>query len=205
MNKTHIFITGTDTNIGKTLVCSWLCLQTGYDYFKPIQTGTNEGRDSSIVSKYAGAHVHPETYCYQAPLSPHLAAAAENEIIDIQRIQLPSSDRLIIEGAGGVLVPINAHAMMVDLVKQFNVPVIIVASSRLGMINHTLLSIEALRSRNIDLLGVIVTGDLNEASCQAIEKYGQARVLAQLPFLPEVSRESLSRVPIGFELSNLLM
>ena len=198
------FITGTDTNVGKTVVCSWLCLQTGYDYFKPIQTGISEGRDSLLVSECSNARIYPEAYCYQAPLSPHLAAAAEHDTIDSLGIQLPPSNRLIIEGAGGVLVPINDTTLMVDLIKQFNVPVILVASSRLGMINHTLLSLEALRARHLNILGVIVTGELNHASCHAIETYGNIHVLAQLPFLPEISRTSLSRVPLGMILTTIL-
>ena len=200
----QVFITGTDTNVGKTVVCSWLCLHTGYDYFKPIQTGISEGRDSSLVSDYSNARIYPEACCYQAPLSPHLAAAYENETIDSQRIQLPASNQLIIEGAGGVLVPINANTMMVDLIKQFNVPVILVASSRLGMINHSLLSLEALRSRQCRVLGVIVTGELNEASCRSIEDYGNTKILAQLPFLPEVNRASLSQIPLGPNLTSML-
>lgn len=200
----NIFITGTDTNVGKTVVCSWLCLQAGFDYFKPIQTGVSEGRDSLLVANYSNAHIYPEAYCYEAPLSPHIAARLEHETIDIQRIQLPSSDRLIVEGAGGVLVPINAKALMVDLVKQFNIPVILVASSRLGMINHTLLSLEALRSRYMDILGVIVTGELNAASCRTIEEYGNTPVLAQLPFLPDISKGSLSRIPLGSHLTSIM-
>lgn len=201
---TQFFITGTDTNIGKTVVCSWLCLQAGFDYFKPIQTGLSEGRDSSLVSDYSGAHVYPEAYCYEAPLSPHLAASAEHDIIDMERIQLPLSNRLIIEGAGGVLVPINDKALMVDLIRQFNVPVILVASSRLGTINHTLMSLEALKTRHINVSGVIMTGEPNEASCQAIECYGNTSVLAQLPFLPDMNKASLSRVPLGPKLTAIL-
>ena len=200
----QIFITGTDTNVGKTVVCSWLCLQAGYDYFKPIQTGSGEGRDTPLVSRYSGAHVYPEAYCYHAPLSPHLAAAAENACIDIRTIQLPPSNRLIIEGAGGVLVPIHANTMMVDLIGYFNLPVILVASSRLGMINHTLLSLEALRARHLTVLGVIVSGELNPSSCQAIEHHGKTRVLAELPFLPEVSRASLRAVPLGSTLTSIM-
>lgn len=200
----QLFITGTDTNVGKTVVCSWLCLQARYDYFKPIQTGICEGSDSALVEKYSSARIYPETYRYQAPLSPHLAAAAEYESIDMQRIQLPPSNRLIIEGAGGVLVPINAKTLMVDLIKQVNVPVILVASSRLGMINHSLLSLEALRVRHLNVLGVIVTGEFNDPSCRAIEAYGNTQILAQLPFLPEVNRASLSQVPLSKNLTTLL-
>ncbi len=200
----QIFITGTDTSVGKTIVSSWLCLHTGYDYFKPIQTGVSEGRDSLLVSEYSGACIYPEVYSYQAPLSPHLAAAAVHEIIDIERIQLPCSSRLVIEGAGGVLVPLNHEFLMVDLMKQINVPVILVASSRLGTINHTLLSLEALRSRGLDVPGVIVSGELNERVCHSIECYGNTRVLAQLPFVPDMNRSSLRQIPLGEQLLSIL-
>ena len=200
----QIFVTGTDTNVGKTVVCSWLCLQAGYDYFKPIQSGASEGRDSVLVSEYADAYVYPEAYCYQAAVSPHLAAAAEHEIIDCRSIQLPASNRLIIEGAGGVFVPINNNTLMVDLIKQFDVPVLLVAASRLGMINHTLLSLEALRTRDINVLGVIVSGDVNHASNHAIETYGNVRVLAQLPHLPALNKHALSQVPLGPSLTSIV-
>lgn len=200
----QLFVTGTDTHVGKTVVCSWLCLQTGYDYFKPIQTGIAQERDASLVLQYSNAHIYPETYCYQAPLSPHLAAIAEHETIDMQRIQLPSSRQLIVEGAGGVLVPINDHALMVDLISQFNIPVILVASSRLGMINHTLLSLEALRARHLNILGVIITGEPNDASCRSIEQYGRTQILAQLPFISEINKESLSQIPLGLTLTSIL-
>lgn len=201
----QIFITGTDTNVGKTVVSSWLCLQAGYDYFKPIQTGLNEGRDSVLVSEYSGAYIYTESYCYQAPISPHLAASAEHETIDIQRIQLPPSKNLIIEGAGGVLVPINSNTLMIDLIQQFNVPVILVVASRLGMINHALLSLEALRSRRIPVLGVIVTGEVNDASNRTIEDYGHTSILAQLPLLSHVNKASLSHVPLGSRLSSIIL
>lgn len=200
----QIFITGTDTNVGKTVVSSWLCLQAGYDYFKPIQSGVCEGRDSLLVADYSGAVVYPETYSYSAPLSPHLAAAAEGEVIDTQRIQLPPSNHLIVEGAGGVLVPINADTLMVDLIEQLQLPVVLVVASRLGMINHSLLSLEALRSRNVSVLGVIVTGEPQEEWNRSIEEYGHTEVLAQIPFLPDVNKASLSRIQMGAKLASMM-
>src|ERR1700734_940810 len=118
----QVFITGTDTDIGKTIICSWLCLHTRHEYFKPIQTGASEGTDTVTVTRLAGVTTYPETYLYQAPLSPHLASALENEEIILERIRLPSSKNLIIEGAGGLLVPINKHYMMIDLMKYLNLP-----------------------------------------------------------------------------------
>ena len=97
-----IFITGTDTNVGKTLISSWIALHTGFSYFKPIQTGTRDGSDSLEVQKLSDTKIYPESYAYKEPLSPHLAANLENDMIDIEKIVLPPSRNLIIEVAGGV-------------------------------------------------------------------------------------------------------
>lgn len=200
----QIFISGTDTNIGKTTIASWLCLQAGYDYFKPLQTGSNEQTDSQTVAGLIEGKVHKEAYVYSHPLSPHLAAKLQNEIIDVKRIQLPDSLNLIIEGAGGLMVPINQTVLMIDLIKQLNVPVLLVASSRLGTINHTLLSLEALRVRRIPILGVIVNGEANLPNCEAIEFYGKVTVVAQMPLLKEISAKALSQIPLGQQLREIL-
>lgn len=199
-----IFITGTDTNIGKTLVSSWLCLHTGYSYFKPIQTGLADDRDSDTVSMLSNTRIYPEAYTYQAPVSPHLAAQLENKRIDISTIQLPVSERLIVEGAGGVLVPIDDKILMIDLMVQLDIPMILVASSRLGTINHTLLSLEALARRSCSVLGVIMTGEFNQANKDAIEYYGQTRVLAELPWLHDVNQNTLKQIPLTEDLQDLL-
>lgn len=198
-----IFITGTDTNIGKTLVSSWLCLHTQYDYFKPIQTGVVEGRDSDVVSQLSGVTIHPEAYCFQAPVSPHWAAQLEGHRIDIEHIHLPQVSTLIVEGAGGVLVPVNEHTVMLDLILKWHLPVILVSSTRLGTINHTLLSLEALRHRGCSVLGVIMTGEHHASNHDAIERYGQVSVLGALPQLSSVSRQALIEVPLGPVLTKL--
>jgi dethiobiotin synthetase len=199
-----IFITGTDTNIGKTIVSSWLCLHTGYDYFKPIQTGIIEGSDSETVKNLSGSKIHKEAYVFKEPVSPHLAAHLENRSIDSRNIKLPIGDNLIVEGAGGLLVPINKEDLMIDLIKQFAIPVVLVASSRVGTINHTLLSLEALRIRNIEILGIIVNGEINQSNCESIEFYGKAKVLAQLPRLDEISKSKLQSIPLTQELREVL-
>ncbi|GFQ99996.1 ATP-dependent dethiobiotin synthetase BioD [Trichonephila clavata] len=140
----QIFVTGTDTDVGKTTISSWLCLHTGYSYFKPIQTGSTLGTDSHQMSNLTNANVYKENFVYKRPLSPHLAASLENDSINIDRINLPKTHNLIIEGAGGVLVPINKTTLMVDLIKKLAISTILVARSTLGTINHTLLSLEAL-------------------------------------------------------------
>jgi dethiobiotin synthetase len=199
-----IFITGTDTNVGKTLISSWIALHTGFPYFKPIQTGTSYGSDSFEVQKLSHTKVYPESYAYKEPLSPHLAAKLENGTIDIEKIILPEVNNLIIEGAGGVLVPINDTYLMVDLIKKLGAPVILVARTTLGTINHTLLSIEALRSRNIQVAGVIMNGGQNLQNSNAIEVYGCISVLAEFPKLESVSMNTLKSVALSQKLKQLL-
>ncbi|MDF3047461.1 MAG: bioD [Candidatus Midichloriaceae bacterium] len=198
-----IFIAGTDTDIGKTLVSSWLCIHTGYDYFKPIQTGSRYGTDSQTILELTNSKVHKESYLYKEPLSPHLAAKLEDLEIDLNTIKLPETENLIVEGAGGLLVPINKQSLMIDLIQKLSIPIILVASSRLGTINHTLLSLEAIRNRGLATLGVIVSGEKNQDNCDAIEFYGKVPVLAQLPFMSKISKEVLQEVPMSNNLREL--
>ncbi len=199
-----IFITGTDTNVGKTLISSWIALHTGFSYFKPIQTGTRDGSDSFEVQKLSDTKIYPESYAYKEPLSPHLAANLENDMIDIEKIVLPPSRNLIIEGAGGVLVPINDTHLMIDLIKKLGAPVILVARTTLGTINHTLLSLEALRSQNIPVLGVIMNGEKNPQNSNSIELYGRTSVLAEFPKLDSVSMNTLKSVALPQKLKQIL-
>ncbi len=201
----QIFITGTDTNIGKTLVASWICLHTGYGYFKPIQTGTLEISDTQQVLLLAkDIIVYKEIYSYQQAVSPHLAAKLNNTIIDLSIIKLPKVENLIIEGAGGLLVPINKDQLMIDLIKQLSVPVILVARSTIGTINHTLLSLEALCFRHINILGVILVGEIDQDNCDAIEFYSKTKVLAQIPILNSINTESLLNIPLTYNLQQIL-
>lgn len=199
----QVFITGTDTNVGKTLVASWLCLHTGYEYFKPIQTGSIQSTDSHTISLLSNSLTHKEVYLYKAPVSPHLASKLEGEFIDLTKIQVPKINQLIIEGAGGVMVPLNQNKFMIDLIKQLKVPVILVTRSTLGTINHTLSSLMALRSRKIPTLGVIVNGESNHDNCDAIEYYGQTKVLAQILQLSAVNKESLQAIPLTHSLKTI--
>jgi dethiobiotin synthetase len=199
-----IFITGTDTNVGKTLICSWIALHTGFSYFKPIQTGTSDGADSFEVQKLSDAKIYPEIYAYKEALSPHLATKIENETIDIEKIVLPKENNLIIEGAGGVLVPINDTYLMIDLIKKLGASVILVARTTLGTINHTLLSLEALRKRNIQVVGVIMNGKQNSQNSNAIEFYGQTSILAEFPKLEIINKNALQNVILPEKLKQIL-
>ena len=199
-----VFIAGTDTDIGKTLVSSWLCLHSGFSYFKPIQSGSINETDSEIVARLSGSKIHPEVYRLKEPLSPHQAAKLERVEIDPLSIKLPDHERMIVEGAGGLMVPINQKYYVIDLIKHFELPVILIAKSGLGTINHTLLSIEALRRRNIPLLGVILTGPLNASNRASIEDYGEIQVLAEIPQLIKIDKESLKAIPIPPQLLKIL-
>ncbi len=204
----QIFITGTDTDIGKTIISSWLCLHTGFAYFKPIQTGCINGTDSGTVQQLSSSQIyHQGSLLYKAPLSPHLAANLENKEIDIRDIKIPENNNLIIEGAGGVLVPINKHLLMIDLIKKINAPVILVSRSTLGTLNHTLLSLEALRSRNITILGVILNNTSNQHlkyNLKAIEWYGKTTVLAHIPKLTTLNKSSLLKIALPKQLKTIL-
>lgn len=201
----QIFVTGTGTNIGKTLVSSWLCLHSRYKYFKPIQTGNIEGTDSDFVSKIANVEIIPEIYSYKAPLSPHLASQLEGEIIDFNQISLPSNDNnIIIEGAGGIFVPINNQFLMIDLIKKLNLPVIIAASSLLGTINHSLMTISILKQYDIKILGVICSGPLNQDNYDAIEHFGKVKILATIPHLDAINTQNLLNIPLTKNLKIML-
>ena len=194
----RLFITGTDTDIGKTLTSTMICLATKRYYWKPIQTGASQQTDTQTLKQFINKDkVIPESYIFKEPLSPHQAAFNQDVTIDTSSITIPSqySDQeLIIEGAGGLLVPINDHFYMIDLIKQISCPVIIVARSTLGTLNHTLLSIEALRIRNIPLLGIVLIGPFNKPNKTALEYYGKTRVLWEIPILTNITSKSLINI-----------
>lgn len=200
----RIFITGTDTNVGKTVISSWLALHLNYSYFKPIQTGIIEGSDSEEVARLAKVKVYPEIYRYSEPVSPHLAAKLAGDVIEIEKINLPNDENLIIEGTGGVMVPINDHTFMIDLIQKLGAKVILVARSKLGTINHTILSLEAMRLRGINILGVIMNGEENRDNKEAIEFYGKTRVLAQFPKLGIINNSTLSSIILNKEILQIL-
>jgi dethiobiotin synthase len=180
----QFFITGTDTNVGKTWVSAWLCHHLKANYFKPIQSGTQPETDLQFIQRLCPkSKIFPPVYSFENPLSPHLAAKIEGQYIDIQKIALPKQLRLIVEGAGGVLVPVNEKHCIIDVIKQLEIPVIVVARNSLGTINHTCLTLAALRARQITVFGVVLNGGINEDHKAAIEHYGQSKVLAQIPFL----------------------
>ena len=196
----RFFITGTDTGVGKTIVSALLCAALEAIYWKPIQTGTREGTDRNTVMRLARlplGRTIPETYRFAPPVSPHLAAERAGVRIELRKIKMPrasAKDRLIAEGAGGVLVPINERQLMIDLMRHLELPVLLVARTSLGTINHTLLSLCALRSASLNVCGVILVGKYNRDNLNAIEHHGGAQVVGFVPLLARLIKKSLLRV-----------
>lgn len=179
-----VFVTGTGTGVGKTVVSAGLASALDGDYWKPVQTGCLEDSDTDTVTRLAAlgpGRTHPPAHVYQAPLSPHEAARLEGAAIDLADFALPGTDRaLVVEGAGGLLVPLNDRHTMADLMSRLGLPCVLVALSGLGTINHTLLSLEALKARHIPLLGVVMNGEPNAANADAIRSFGGVPVLLEL-------------------------
>ncbi len=197
------FVTGTDTGVGKTVAsaCLVAALRQADDvcYWKPVQTGIEEDDDTAMVEALADCpeeEIFTEGIRLERPLSPHLSARLAGTRISIEEILAtasgaPKERLMIVEGAGGVLVPLNEREMMIDLIRDLGLPAIIAARSGLGTINQTLLSIEALRLRGIGIAGVIMNGDRNEENRLAIEGYGKTRVIAEVPRFARLASDTV--------------
>jgi len=198
------FISGTDTNVGKTVLSALLVASLDAIYWKPIQTGAVEGTDRETVRQLARVpedQLVPESYCFDPPVSPHLAAREAGARICLETLSWPPTanygapDRpWIVEGAGGALVPVNEHQTMIDVMRRIGLPVLIASRTALGTINHTLLTLMALRCARLEVRGVVLIGDENTENRRAIEHFGQTRVLGRIPRLASLERAALLRV-----------
>ncbi|HEY1876309.1 MAG TPA: dethiobiotin synthase [Rhizomicrobium sp.] len=186
-------VTGTDTNIGKTIFSAGLCGFLGARYWKPIQSGLDGPTDSEIVAELSSAAIVPEAYRLRLAVSPHQAAAAEDIAIDPDAL-VPPDGPVVIEGAGGLMVPLTRQTLFIDVFARWQVPLILCARTRLGTINHTLLSIAAIRARNIPLVGVAFIGDANEESEQVITELGKVKRLGRLPVIEPLTAGRLAGV-----------
>lgn len=202
-----LFVTGTDTGVGKTVVSAWLTLALDAEYWKPVQTGLRQGEtDSDAVRRLTGlpeARFHRPAYELQAPLSPAAAARREKVSISLGDFSLPGPPAgarrpIVVEGAGGVLVPLNDSDLMADLMKRLGLPVVLVARTSLGTINHSLLSIEVLRGRGVELAGVVFRGPPDAENREMIESLGHIRVLGELPPLDPLDADSLAAAAADF-------
>ncbi|MFC3784986.1 dethiobiotin synthetase [Sphingopyxis italica] len=189
---TRFIVTGTDTGIGKTIFSAGLAQATGAPYWKPIQSGLEEETDSETVARLAGVPVGPEAYRLVTPASPHCAAEIDGVNIDIEMLAPPPGD-LIVEGAGGALVPVTRTTLYADLFARWQIPVIVCARTGLGTINHSLLTIEALRARGVPIHGLAFLGDAVEDSEAIISDISGVRRLGRLPVVAPLTPETLAQ------------
>ena len=188
-------VTGTDTDVGKTVFAAGLVGHLGAAYWKPVQAGTDGGTDSNRVTTLTGGRgrILPEAHVLATPCSPHQAARIDGVAITTGHLALPEVDGpLVVEGAGGVLVPFADNLLAVDLFAHWGLPVILVARTALGTINHSLLSIEALRTRGIAVHGIVFSGEASPDSEAAITQIGAVRHLGRLPWLNPLEAGVLS-------------
>lgn len=196
MSASRIFVTGIGTDVGKTVAAAVITQALDADYWKPVQAGLDQTDTDTLraLVTRTGFRAHPEAYRLRAPMSPHAAAARENIEIRLDRIQTPATDRtLVIEGAGGLLVPLADGSRVVDLIVQLNAPVVVVSRHYLGSINHTLLTLEALRARDISLLGVLFVGEENPETEAAIRGASGDRILGRIPWAERLDAAWVTR------------
>lgn len=190
-------ITGTGTDIGKTVFAAGLTGLIGAGYWKPVQTGVTgngpapEGGDAAFVRAMTGVRIHDSLAVLPEPLSPHRAAELAGVTLDPDAWTLPDADPLVIEGAGGVLVPITRQLLSADLFARWGLPVVLVAATGLGTISHTVSAVESLRARGVPLHGIAFVGDDNPDNIRTIAELTGARVLGRLPRLDPLTPESL--------------
>ncbi|WP_027359056.1 dethiobiotin synthase [Desulforegula conservatrix] len=193
-----IFITGTDTGIGKTFVSAVITAGRNGYYWKPIQSGLEDMTDTEWVRSVTGlpdTHFLKEAYRLNSPLSPHISAELDGISIDPDLINLPNNkELLVIEGAGGVMVPLNADFVMLDLMRKFCLPVLVVARSGLGTINHTLLTLDTLKRSGLEIIGVVMNGPVNPENRESIERLGQVRVVAEIEPVPVINKSVLIEI-----------
>lgn len=196
----EFFISGIDTNVGKTLVSAIFTEALQADYWKPVQAGYEEGTDTNTVKSLVSnttSFFHPEAYLLKNPVSPHYAAILENIELDEKKIiqqykNMHRSGSLIIEGAGGLMVPINKRCLVLDLIQSIGIPVVLVVKNYLGSINHTLLSLQILKNKGIPVQGMVFSGIESAASKTFILEYSQVPCILDIPVLASIDPETVS-------------
>ena len=194
--KKPLFVTGIGTDVGKTIVSAILCEYFKFDYWKPIQTGKALGTDNETLDQLV-SHEHfttyPESYLLENPLSPHAAAKIEDEKILLDHITLPTKNpKLVIEGAGGLMVPINHNNETIcDLIMKLQSPVVVVIKEYLGNINHSLLTLSHLKNKNIPIFGIVYVGNELPETENIIQKMTGVKTLFRVPIFPLLNKESI--------------
>jgi dethiobiotin synthetase len=198
-----IVVTGTDTGVGKTVASAALAWRLGATYWKPVQAGREEAdSDREAVARLAGVETLPEAYFLETPCSPHRAAEIDGVTIDPNRLT-PPAGRLVIEGAGGALVPVTRDLLYADLFARWGLPVVIVARTALGTINHSLMTIEVLRARGVTVAGILFSGDEVPDSQATICAMGRVASLGRLPRLDPLTPDSLRAAAAQLDLGPL--
>lgn len=189
----NYFVTGIDTDSGKTLASAILCEALGYDYWKPVQAGFPKDSDA-IKALVPDVTIHPETYLLKTPASPHAAAAIDGIQIDIEKFSLPKTSKgIIIEGAGGCLVPLNDSSFVIDLAPRLNAEIILVADLYLGSINHTLLTVHLLKTRGYTIKGIIFNGNSNPESERIIQLHSEYKLLLHISKEHTITQEIVKK------------
>ena len=201
-----VIVAGIGTDVGKTVASAVLCEALGADYWKPVASGAEAGPTDDAVMvgllRDGGSRVHPCTYLFKRPLSPHAAAALEGGGISIDRFQLPEAKRpIVVELAGGVLVPLSDEHTNMELIRRLDLPVVVVSQHYLGSINHTLLTLDALRSHGASVMGIIFNGEELPDTERIILRMGAVRVLGRLPRLVTVDSAAISALAEDLRLS----
>ncbi len=202
-------ICGTDTDIGKTLISSFFVKGLNSFYWKPIQSGIESQTDSQTVEKLAHLSkekIIKEAYVFTKPLSPHWAAEIDQKTINFEKLRLPKvQGSLIVETAGGLMVPITRNFLQIDQIKQWNLPVILVCKSSLGTLNHTLLSIEALKQRNIEILGLVVNGEKHLDNPRTLFDFSGIPLIAEFPYIEKMDSNNLDILWKELDIKNKLI
>lgn len=198
IRQKKLFITGIGTEVGKTVCSAVLTKYFKADYWKPVQSGDLELSDSMEIANWVGEHTvcHSETYRFQLAASPHQSAKEEGISIDLNEFKLPyTSNNLIVEGAGGLMVPLNDHEFIIDLIEKLNIPAALVVRNYLGCINHTLLSIATLAQRKIKLDYLILNGDFPKDTERVICKNMPSETkIIRIPDMKNITKESIENI-----------
>ena len=194
-NQFQFVICGTDTDIGKTIISSFFVRGLNSFYWKPIQSGIESETDSQAIARIAKVQkskIINEAYIFKKPVSPHWAAEIDQKVINIKLLNLPNiNGSLIIETAGGLMVPITRNYLQIDQIKKWDIPVILVCKSGLGTLNHTLLSIEALKKRNIKILGLVINGEKHLDNPKTLTEFSGIPIIAEFPYIRKIDSINL--------------
>ena len=194
-NQFQFVICGTDTDIGKTVISSFFVRGLNSFYWKPIQSGIESETDTQAVkrlTKLNKTKIINEAYIFRKPVSPHWAAEIDQKIVNFQLLNLPNVDgSLIVETAGGLMVPITRNYLQIDQIKKWDIPVILVCKSGLGTLNHTLLSIEALKKRSIKILGLVINGEQHFDNPKTLAEFSGLPIIAEFPYIEKIESNNL--------------